>query len=291
MRKESFQKIFIHACKLSVTHAVLFFYSLLLLLPLIAAYFFSPFILSPSKEDSLYLLEWKYFIPFFIMVSIFFILSVFGKGRMVLFLDYIEKQKIDPEKKRASLSLEIFSCALRLMCTFVILYAVDIILLSMPVIFFWVLSQELSNELCLLALATFFLTAFLLLVIEEFAFFYITLSKLKMRSALESSSKIFFQNSSLALTYSFLFFLTILIFTFCFNLGMLGITAVLQKFSIEFSGWFWSVAGILFASWIIIVKHAFYLTFFKNIATPEEDPLTPDGEVVFEPALKDFPPA
>jgi|GEM_PF-5381620 len=283
MRKKFF-KTFFQACSDSFSNPLLFWYGFLLFFPITTGYFLvflfannSPWVSSPLYTNSIF------FFP------LTFILSLWGKNKLILSLDSLSKKK---EKKKEARFLQKFFSLFRLSFLFFFLSFVVILILSMPLSMYWANTKEISSTLFALAFVTYLPISFILFLVEEFSFFYISLSELSFRSALENGARIFLKYPWVSALYCFFLFLILSVFTFFFNIGMLGIVALLQKkTALQNPEASFLLLALLFAIWIIIVKHAFYIIFFKEIATPKEPTTKLKEDVLLETTLKDFPPA
>lgn len=292
MKKISFFKLFLQAWRTSFSRAyMLYVFGFFIALPLVVQnFFFSPLTEETDTQVLVSFLSDHALTIFFLTIS-FFLSSLLGKTGLIVLVNRLSRKKDSPlSPSEGSLFQAIKKC-LRLELAVILFFLIVVLLLSSPLLIFFWSTQEFSPTLFLLGLLVFLPVAVVAFFIREFSFFYILLSKLSLRSALESSAALFSRHKFNSFIFVFILFFLGGIFTFFFNLVMLDITVLSEKFALTPPHKAIPIVlSLLFTLWWSVFKQAFWFFFFKEIATPDEPEKVEAGILVKE-SSPELPPA
>ena len=271
MEKISFLKIFFESWRLSFARPHFFVFGLLLTISTAVRFFVFP------SSETLTLPFLKEFLEnhllfVFLFIILSFLLATIGKSSLVMTL--AKEMKNDRSSHSVPLPSLIpsikkgFLIDLSLALFFLCL----IIILLLPALVAILTLNTLPSALSLLSLTVLLLIGIAAFFIREFAYFYYLLSPLGFRSALESSALLFHHYRFLSLLFGLCFLSVTLLFTFSWNLVMLGIVALTQKIFPAVSENAVFLIGILvFFSWYELFRQSAWLIFFRHLALPKKD--------------------
>lgn len=209
--------------------------------------------------------EW---LSIFLWIIFLFVISTLGKSNLIVSLSSVAGKtglKNYPDTARA-IGKNFFS-ALLLDGLAVFLLLAVITILSLPL---WIASlhnPEAMTPLISLGFLTFIPIIIIIFFVRQYALFYLLLSPLSIRGAIETSSVLFSRFFFPSLLFGLFSFALTTLFTFFLNLVILSIVVLSHKVSLPSGDTSISLAtGLVFFSWFSVFQQALWIAFFKAIA-------------------------
>ncbi len=289
MEKISFLDILSRGWSLSLSRISLFLFGILIALPIGLEVF-----IKPSSEESFFTLLSQYatFHPFgtlFLILSLFFT-SLLGKSGLIIMLNKTEQDN-QAAKKMPTLTefLKAFKRAIQLDISVIGFFILLTIVLSLPALLATYTLGTVPDILAFLSLLVFVPIIIVAFFIREFSYFYFLLSPLKLTSSLGAGANLFMNKRFLSITFGFFSLLITILFTFSFNLVMLGIVVVFQKIVPSLSeNIVLLIVSLLYFSWYGVFRQTLWFLFFKSLAAPKDD-LPEKEEILLEKKVSEIP--
>jgi hypothetical protein len=231
----------------------------------------------------------------FFWLIFLFVIGTFGKSNLIASLSFVAGKTGLPNYPTAARAIgKNFLRALFIESLALLLLLLVIIILSLPL---WIASSsnpEAVAPLTTLGFATLIPIVIIIFFIRQYALFYLLLSPLSVRSAIETGAGLFSRFVFPSLLFGLFSFALTALFTFFLNLAILSIVALSGKVSIPLGETAVSLAaGFVFFAWFAIFQQALWLAFFKAIAgTRDTEKTAAEKEAAFaDNNLPETPPA
>lgn len=277
MERFNFPDLFLQAWRASISKKLPWLFgSILALVSLAEIHLSNQLPVDLSFEELLMLVSekdshaWLSICLFFLAL---FIISTFGKSNLIASLSFVAGKKNLPNYPNSFGAIrKNFSRAFILESLFFCFLLLAIGIVSLPLIIASSYNREAMQSLVTLGFVTLIPIIILIFFIRQYALFYLILSPLSIRGAIEAGCALFsrfvFPSFLLGL---FLYALSTL-FTFCLKLVILGIVTLANKASLPIGEVTLSlIIGLAFFSWLAIFQQSLWLAFFKAIATPTKE--------------------
>lgn len=167
-------------------------------------------------------------------------------------------------------------------------------ILAIPLLIASSRNLEAQGLIAILSILTFIPVAIIIFLIKQLSLFYLLLSPVRTRGAIEVGSALFYRHIVPSLLFG-LFALTLaVLFTFLTNLIILIVVLLFGKLSIPLPEIYASLAiGAAAFTWFAVFQQALWLVFFKSIAGPRvtETAATEKAEALISGNLPETPPA
>ncbi|OGI14864.1 MAG: hypothetical protein A3E38_03020 [Candidatus Moranbacteria bacterium RIFCSPHIGHO2_12_FULL_54_9] len=202
------------------------------------------------------------------------IVGIFGKSNLIAALAFVAGKTESPNHPATLPAIrKNFFWALALECIAFLLLLAVVGIVAIPFLIASWQNPEALTSLAHLGILTLIPVIIIIFFIKEYALFYLLLSPLPLRGAIEVGGALFSRRIGTSLLFGAFSFLLMAFFTFCLNLVILGIDALTKSIAAPFAGTTLSLiaSAVLFA-WFAIFQQALWIAFFKAIATPPEIP-------------------
>ena len=215
----------------------------------------------------------------FLVVS--YIFSLIGKSGLICSLDLLTK-KDSPKKIFPPLSILLRSLFRGMALDFfiVLFFLVIMCILSLPFLIASDMFETVPDSLITLFIIVIIPILIVAMFVRQFSFFYFLLSPVRLRAAFETSMDLLLRHRRICFMFGILLLIIALLFTFSFNLVMLGIVMLFQKLAPEVPQAALLFIGILaLFTWYETFKQTLWFLFFRSLALPKA-PETSDAEPV-----------
>lgn len=224
-----------------------------------------------------------------------FLFRTFGKSNLIATLAPLSQKEAsaDPLKIPALRSLRDNFFRALLLETVVFFFLIGIVLLlAAPAAFAFRYNEAALDTLVFLGFLVFLPIAAGIFFTREFAFFYLIISRLRLRSSFENGSALFFRHMYRSLAFGIFSLALTLAFTFCLNLVMLSIVALSQKTGLPFlETTLWFSASLVIIGWWNVIRQTLWLLFFRDLAAPKDKEGTEKKSLLARDNLPETPPA
>lgn len=229
----------------------------------------------------------------FLWLALFFAVSAFGKGNLIVSLSYLAGKISPPNYPRTAKAMrKNFLRALVVDATalFSVLAAVGIILLPLGIAS--ASNPNVMNSLITLGLLTLIPIIIIVCFIRQYTLFYFLLSPLSLRGAIETSCALFSRFFVKSLLFGLFFGALVIFFTFCLELAILAIVFLARKISVPLEEQTISLAtSFVFFIWLAVFQQALWLAFFRSIAdTRDIQKTVAEKSEAFAGNLSEIPP-
>ncbi|MFZ2299544.1 MAG: hypothetical protein WAW00_00205 [Candidatus Moraniibacteriota bacterium] len=224
------------------------------------------------------------------------IVGMFGKSNLIVALGFVaDKPHLPNHPDTAKAIGTNFLRGLLLESIAFLAFLIVIGILAIPPLIAASYNPEALPLLVLLSLITLVPLALILFFIKQFSLFYLLLSPLRIRGAIEVGSSLLYRRIAPSLLFGLFSFALSVLFTFCANLVILVITVLFDKISIPLPETYASLAiGFALFAWFAVFQQALWIAFFKSIAGPRdtEEPIKEKESVpIGNDTLPEIPPA
>ncbi|MEK9151456.1 MAG: hypothetical protein AAB547_02390 [Patescibacteria group bacterium] len=230
-----------------------------------------------------------------LILILLFAISIFGKSNLIVSLAFITgKTGLPNHPNTAHTIAKNFFRAFRLECLAFLAILAVIGILAIPLLIASSRNPEALTLLIPLSIFTLILVAIIVFLIKQLALFYLLLSPVRTREAIELGSALLYRFVIPNLLFGLFSLALAILFTFCVNLVILGIAVLFDKASVPVPETYASLAiGFASFAWFAVFQQALWLAFFKSIASPREPEKVVEKEeaALITTNLPEIPPA
>jgi hypothetical protein len=233
---------------------------------------------------------WIFFSLWFIFL---FVVKTFGESNLIVALSSVAGKTGLPNYPNAARAMgQNFFRALLVegIALFLILAIIGV--LSLPLWIAYTRNPQVMDLLIVLILLTFIPIIVMIFFIRQYALFYLLLSPLSLRRAIETAGALFSSFFFPSLLFGMFFGVLFILFTFCWKLVTLGIVALVHWTTMPLREGIISLAvSFVFFVWFAIFQQALWLAFFKSIAgASDTKKAVAEKETAFTDSLPEIPP-
>lgn len=292
MGKMPFHQLLGLAWRLSLGSRILWFFGFFLALsPLLNNLVFSRFFGDFSQikwREVLEIPSNESFFPAVLWLVLILFIKVFGKSGLISVLPAV-LSRAHPSPSFKALNLKkLFknwkqTLFLEVLVFFFLIFLA--IIFSVPAFFSYFYKPAAFETLVLFCTFTFFLFLLVTFFVKELALFYVLLSQLSIRAAVENGHALFVRFFPRCLAFGIYALALLLLFTFFLDLFILTLGESLRLPP------FGKIAvSAFFLTWFSILYQALWFFFFRDLATPAVPEETTEKKVLLNEKVPEIPP-